>query len=482
MAIIEIKNLPAGTPTQSKKLPMDLVKAESATIKDIVFAGRPAASQAEAEAGVDAEKVMTAIATKQSIASEVGVSIASSAEAMTAPEKAKLAALPDNATLQATYLRLTSLPEKNLLQRGIVANNPSAAAANAAIVNQAISEITNNYGTIYQPLGDYYIDGYINIPNTSATLKGDGRGVSRWLMSGTNPGVQFSLSSLNYSCHVKDISILTTTTSTRAGLRIERPVSSNADGLFGPTITNVEVGGTTLTTGFTHDFFLNYCWGAEVLGCLGRGRPGVSAGIGDLLGAMLVLAGNSTGVVFQRNKALFRNQMVVTAAASFSEGLQCQFNEAVACNRGVVLTSSVGAPEGASPPYGVISNNHFATNQSGVELYFRPQYNINRNSFYNRLQQSGDATNGANWIGVYLNNANQIDVSHNNTIGYGGGTFMLSDSTVFGTVVDNYIDGVSVGVNGNNNSNLWVKPNGHRNVTTQTTGMTGSTVETQHTW
>lgn len=80
MAIIEIKNLPAGTPTQAKKLAMDLVSTESASIKDIVFAGRPSASQAEAEAGVDAEKVMTPMNVKQSIAAEVGVSIASDAQ------------------------------------------------------------------------------------------------------------------------------------------------------------------------------------------------------------------------------------------------------------------------------------------------------------------------------------------------------------------------------------------------------------------
>lgn len=81
---IRIKDLPSGTPVASKKLPMDLTTTESATIKDIVYAGRPAASQAEAEAGIDADKVMTSVATKQSIASEVGVTLASYAQGLAA--------------------------------------------------------------------------------------------------------------------------------------------------------------------------------------------------------------------------------------------------------------------------------------------------------------------------------------------------------------------------------------------------------------
>lgn len=65
---IRVKDLPLGTPNASKLLAMDLTTTERATIKDIVYAGRPAASQADAEAGTDADKAMTALATKQAIA------------------------------------------------------------------------------------------------------------------------------------------------------------------------------------------------------------------------------------------------------------------------------------------------------------------------------------------------------------------------------------------------------------------------------
>lgn len=67
MVEIRIKDLPSGTPVASKKLPMDLTTTESATIKDIVYAGRPAASQAEAEAGTDADKAMTPLTSRQAI-------------------------------------------------------------------------------------------------------------------------------------------------------------------------------------------------------------------------------------------------------------------------------------------------------------------------------------------------------------------------------------------------------------------------------
>ncbi|RYX78547.1 hypothetical protein EON76_05305 [bacterium] len=80
MADIRIKDLPLGTPAATKLLPMDLSTTERASIRDIVFAGRPAASQAEAEAGVNSEKVMTPLTTKQSIASEIGDTLASAAQ------------------------------------------------------------------------------------------------------------------------------------------------------------------------------------------------------------------------------------------------------------------------------------------------------------------------------------------------------------------------------------------------------------------
>lgn len=63
---------------------MDLTTTAKATIKDLVYAGRPAASQAEAESGTNSEKVMTPVATKQSIASEVGSTIASFSQGLLA--------------------------------------------------------------------------------------------------------------------------------------------------------------------------------------------------------------------------------------------------------------------------------------------------------------------------------------------------------------------------------------------------------------
>lgn len=81
MADIRIKDLPlAATPSASQFLPIDLTNTEKATIQTVVELGRPTASQAEAEAGINPTKAMTPLTTKQSIASEVGVSIASAAE------------------------------------------------------------------------------------------------------------------------------------------------------------------------------------------------------------------------------------------------------------------------------------------------------------------------------------------------------------------------------------------------------------------
>lgn len=102
--VIRIKELPIGVPNENKLLAMDLSTTEAATIKDVVYAGRPAASQAEAEEGVNSEKVMTPLTTKQSIASEAGVTIATADQGMlaeTALQTADLQAAVAASTVQA---------------------------------------------------------------------------------------------------------------------------------------------------------------------------------------------------------------------------------------------------------------------------------------------------------------------------------------------------------------------------------------------
>lgn len=81
MADIRIRQLPnGGGPVASDYIPIDNGTTRRATIQDVVETGRPTASQAEAEAGTNPTKAMTPLTTKQSIASEVGVSIASAAQ------------------------------------------------------------------------------------------------------------------------------------------------------------------------------------------------------------------------------------------------------------------------------------------------------------------------------------------------------------------------------------------------------------------
>lgn len=80
MADIRINDLPnEPSPTASEVLPIDGASTRKSTIQSVVNAGAPVATQAKAEAGVDNNDRMTALTTKQSIASEVGVTIASQA-------------------------------------------------------------------------------------------------------------------------------------------------------------------------------------------------------------------------------------------------------------------------------------------------------------------------------------------------------------------------------------------------------------------
>jgi len=126
MPDIRIKDLPSGVPNVNKRLAMDLTTAESATIKDIVYAGRPAASQSEAEAGINSEKVMTPVSVKQSIASEVGITIASSAQGA----KADSAVQPGDLSTVATTGEYSDLS-------GVPTFSPSAASPSISLLRDA---------------------------------------------------------------------------------------------------------------------------------------------------------------------------------------------------------------------------------------------------------------------------------------------------------------------------------------------------------
>lgn len=68
MADIRINQLPVGGgPVATDFLPIDNGTTRKATIQSVVEIGRPAASQAEAEAGTDPTKAMTPLTTKQAV-------------------------------------------------------------------------------------------------------------------------------------------------------------------------------------------------------------------------------------------------------------------------------------------------------------------------------------------------------------------------------------------------------------------------------
>lgn len=68
MADIRIRQLPDGSgPVATDYIPVDNGSTRRATIQNVVEIGRPAASQAEAEAGTNPTKVMTPLTTKQAV-------------------------------------------------------------------------------------------------------------------------------------------------------------------------------------------------------------------------------------------------------------------------------------------------------------------------------------------------------------------------------------------------------------------------------
>ena len=68
MADIRIRQLPDGSgPVASDYIPLDNGTTRRATVQQVVEIGRPTASQAEAESGVESSKVMTPLTTKQAV-------------------------------------------------------------------------------------------------------------------------------------------------------------------------------------------------------------------------------------------------------------------------------------------------------------------------------------------------------------------------------------------------------------------------------
>lgn len=111
MADIRINALPLATgptaPSASDNVALDGTTTRKSTLAGLADAIRPLASQAEAEAGVNAAKAMTPLTTKQSIASEVGLTLASNAQGA----KADSALQPANigTSVQGYSANLTTL-------------------------------------------------------------------------------------------------------------------------------------------------------------------------------------------------------------------------------------------------------------------------------------------------------------------------------------------------------------------------------------
>lgn len=124
---------PSGLPTErTNPNPSEFTVVDNgstvakATIENIVLSGRPTASQPEAEAGVDAIKAMTPLTTKQSIASEIGVSIASKSQG----DKADTAVQPGGLALVATTGDYNDLNNKPVIQDATSAESRGWAIAN----------------------------------------------------------------------------------------------------------------------------------------------------------------------------------------------------------------------------------------------------------------------------------------------------------------------------------------------------------------
>lgn len=161
MADIRINALPLATgptaPSALDNVAIDGASTRRSTLSGLADAIRPVASQAEAEAGVNAVKAITPLTAKQSIASEVGVSLASHTQGMKADS-----ALQPGASQNDISGLTSALAGKATSAQGAKADNSLQRGAPSPSLTTVTSSTDLNDATV---AGDWTLTGsYTNGP------------------------------------------------------------------------------------------------------------------------------------------------------------------------------------------------------------------------------------------------------------------------------------------------------------------------------
>lgn len=262
MADIRIRDLPTASPPVSTDfVPIDNGTTRKTDIQTLVETGRPAASQAEAEAGVNSTKVMTPLTTKQSIASEVGVTLASAAQGALAATALQPAAI--GVSVQAfdadltAIAALTSAADKVPYSTGSEtwAMTGLTAAGRALIddADAAAQRATLGLSTSPTFSTDITIDG---AAATNRALRFTTANVLRWQMignnnaeSGANAGTNLSIARYNDAGTFLSIPFWIERATGEVGVNQTNP-SANLDvgGTFNVS-GNAAIGGNHTVTG-----------------------------------------------------------------------------------------------------------------------------------------------------------------------------------------------------------------------------------------
>lgn len=162
MADIRIKDLPLATgptaPTGADFIALDGLTTRKTSITALGDVAVPIASQGEAEAGVNAVKRMVPVTVKQSIASEVGETIASAAQGLLADSAVQPEDLGDSATLNVGDIAGTVAAGDDSRIVAALRSVASVAAIKALVPYAGLSLFLNlgaASGAFAWQLGDY---------------------------------------------------------------------------------------------------------------------------------------------------------------------------------------------------------------------------------------------------------------------------------------------------------------------------------------
>lgn len=307
-------------------------------------------------------------------------------------DKTKLAALPTETGLKATYLRKLSSGEYSLADSATIRNdgNPADAAANGAEINTLLASIPAGVGgSLKIPPGAFYHNGLNDITDRHITIHGMGKLSNLISTHATKHGINVVQNSYAYLTRLEKFSSRKSADAdgTGYGIRVQYPVA-NGDISKSIHISNIMIAGIDpAASQFAGGILMKDAWGGEIEHIHHRGKQGSRTSA-----AALFYDGKCVGQ-HVRDVSAFDCISAISSNGDVHEGWY--FSEIHAVGTDYLLNVPFLSVPGQGPGI-ILSNSHGETFKEGVKIV-----NHNNIQLSNLLLYKWRAS-AENWTGIWL--------------------------------------------------------------------------------